>query len=378
MAPEKIIKLSSTQHRQQAVVCIVFDYDIELVRIVRQLEGIKWSQTLSCWYIPDDQFDFSRILDAFSEFALIDYSSLNTKTTKIIPAKNLFRNYTHRIITKLPQGYLEKLEQKRYSLSTQTTYIAYFKDFQHYFSENKLEDISIESINQYILKLIKINKISSSEQNQRINAIKFYYEKVLGREKQYFSIDRPRAASNLPKVLSKNEVQQILNQCNNLKHKCILALIYSAGLRRSELINLKITDIISERGQIRISGAKGNKDRYTLLSNWLLTSLREYYKQYKPQIWLFEGAAGVQYSATSIAHILKSASIKAGIKRNITPHMLRHSFATHLLEQGTDLRYIQELLGHSSSKTTEIYTHVSTKNISMIKNPLDDFFTNDG
>lgn len=378
MAPEKIIKLSSTQHRQQAVVCIVFDYDIELVRIVRQLEGIKWSQTLSCWYIPDDQFDFSRILDAFSEFALIDYSSLNTKTTKIIPAKNLFRNYTHRIITKLPQGYLEKLEQKRYSLSTQTTYIAYFKDFQHYFSENKLEDISIESINQYILKLIKINKISSSEQNQRINAIKFYYEKVLGREKQYFSIDRPRTASNLPKVLSKNEVQQILNQCNNLKHKCILALIYSAGLRRSELINLKITDIISERGQIRISGAKGNKDRYTLLSNWLLTSLREYYKQYKPQIWLFEGAAGVQYSATSIAHILKSASIKAGIKRNITPHMLRHSFATHLLEQGTDLRYIQELLGHSSSKTTEIYTHVSTKNISMIKNPLDDFFTNDG
>jgi len=147
-------------------------------------------------------------------------------------------------------------------------------------------------------------------------------------------------------------------------------------LRRSELINLKITDIISEREQIRIAGAKGNKDRYSLLSLKLLNELREYYKQYKPQYWLFEGTPGKQYSASSIVQILTKGCQLAGIKRRITPHVLRHSFATHLLEQGTDLRYIQELLGHSSTKTTEIYTHVSNKTMRQIKKPLDDFFEN--
>ena len=151
-------------------------------------------------------------------------------------------------------------------------------------------------------------------------------------------------------------------------------LIYSAGLRRSELLDLKIFDINSERMLININGAKGKKDRISLLSENTLRILREYYKEYKPKEYLFEGAKGGKYSPTSVAKVLKNAANKAGIKKTITPHMLRHSFATHLLEQGTDLRYIQELLGHSSSKTTEIYTHVSKKAINKIKNPVDDFF----
>ncbi|MGV8091055.1 MAG: tyrosine-type recombinase/integrase [Mangrovibacterium sp.] len=155
----------------------------------------------------------------------------------------------------------------------------------------------------------------------------------------------------------------------------ILSLIYSAGLRRSKLINLKITDIHSKRGLLRIEGAKGKKDRYSLLSTLLLGELRTYDKQYRPKLWLFEGpVAGTHYSPTSIAKILDKASVQAEIDRRVTPHMFRHSFATHLLEQGTDLRYIQELLGHSSSKTTEIYTHVSKRYIEGIKNPLDDIF----
>lgn len=267
---------------------------------------------------------------------------------------------------------MEKLEQKRYSISTRRTYEAYFKDFMHAFDHKELETINKDEINAYILRLIKTHNISPSQQNQRINAIKFYYEKVLGREKIYFDIDRPKGSKHLPQVISKTEVIKIIKQCNNIKHRCILSLIYSAGLRRSELINLVPSDILSERGQIRIRNAKGKKDRYSLLSPYLLRELRNYYKIYRPDKWLFEGQkSGTPYSPTSIRKILSRAALGAGIQRRVTPHMLRHSFATHLLEQGVDLRYIQVLLGHSSSKTTEIYTHVSTQSYQNIINPLD-------
>ena len=161
---------------------------------------------------------------------------------------------------------------------------------------------------------------------------------------------------------------------NNIKHRCILMLIYSAGLRRSELINLKISDIDSERMVVHIKGAKGKKDRISLLSENILHLLRDYYKIYKLRIYLFEGATGEKYSSSSVANSLKKSAQRAGIKKRVTPHVLRHSFAAHLLEQGTDLRYIQESLGHNSSKTTEIYTHVSKKAIDRIRNPIDDFF----
>ncbi len=176
----------------------------------------------------------------------------------------------------------------------------------------------------------------------------------------------------LPKVLSKSEVKRMIENTENIKHKCILALLYSTGLRRSELLSLRLMDIDSERMVINIKGAKGKKDRISLLSNDMLKMLREYYKKYTPKEYLFEGANGKQYSETSVSKILKNAAKRAGIRKNVTPHMLRHSFDTHLLEQGTDLRYIQELLGHKSSKTTEIYTHISIKAIENIKNPLDD------
>ncbi len=259
--------------------------------------------------------------------------------------------------------YKELLVLKRYSKNTQNIYCNYFKDFQIYFKKNKLEELSTKQINKYILNLIQLKNISISQQNQRINAIKFYYEKVLGKSKQYYKLYRPHKEHKLPKVLSKNEVKEILNSCNNIKHHCILILIYSAGLRRSELINLKVSDIDSERMVININGAKGKKDRVSLLSENTLSLLRKYYKECKPKQYLFEGMKGDKYSATSVAKVLKNAANKARIHKNVTPHMLRHSFAMHLLEQGTDLRYIQELLGHNSSKTTEIYTRVSKKNI---------------
>ncbi len=245
------------------------------------------------------------------------------------------------------------------------------KDFISAFRHKKPEDITKEEINAYILNLIRKKKISNAQQNQRISAIKFYYEKVLGREKTMYQLDRPRKTRALPKVLSEKEVLAILSNTTNLKHKAILATIYSAGLRRSELIGLRKQDIHTDRSMIYIRSAKGNKDRNTVLASSLEKLLHQYLISYKPNYWLFEGVDRKQYSATSIARILDRAVQKAGIERKVTPHMLRHSFATHLLEQGLNLRYIQSLLGHASPKTTQIYTHVSKAHLAKIKSPLD-------
>ncbi len=366
------IKLKLEEHRYKQFVTMYFVRNENLIGAVRSFPDVKWSSTKKCWYQPLSKFSFNAFCEKLQKIANIDYSELNIATTQETRTTKI-EEYSHRDTIILPKGYHEKLCQKRYSENTIRTYLAYFKDFANHFSNRDLPSISKEEINSYILNLITKKKISSSQQNQRINAIKFYYEAVLGKPREYYNIDRPRKTIRLPEVLSKNEVKQIISSCSNIKHKCILSLIYSSGLRRGELINLKLTDINSERGLVLIKGGKGNKDRNSIVSNALILQLREYYKEYKPKTWLFEGRSqNSKYSATSIAKILDNACSKAKIKRRVTPHMLRHSFATHLLEQGVDLRYIQELLGHSSSRTTEIYTHVSNKNLERIKNPLDD------
>jgi len=269
------------------------------------------------------------------------------------------------------ESYRNLLIQKRYSSATQKTYIAYFSDFCEEFSSKHIDMITKDEINAYILKLIKSRNISSSQQNQRINAIKFYYEKVLGKNKEYYNIYRPKTEKKLPTVLSEDEISKLLSSVANLKHKTILSLIYSGGLRISEAINLKIEDIDSHRNLIHIHAGKGKKDRTTLLSPKILILLRKYYKQYKPKLYLFEGQNGGKYSAKSIQNVFKRTLQKSNIAKPATVHTLRHSFATHLLEHGTDLRYIQELLGHNSSKTTEIYTHITKKGLNGIQSPLE-------
>ena len=194
----------------------------------------------------------------------------------------------------------------------------------------------------------------------------------MGGQRKFYFIDRPNKEKTLPSVLSTQEVIDILKQTENIKHKAILMTIYSAGLRISESINLKFKDIDSDRMQIRVEQGKGKVDRYSLLSVRTLMILREYYKQYRPTVWLFEGVKkGEQYSTRSIQQIFQDAVHKAGITKDVSVHTLRHSFATHLLENGTDLRYIQSLLGHANSKITEIYTHITTKGFDQIKSPMD-------
>lgn len=311
-------------------------------------------------YIPAAIFRLSDFYDRYSPHAYIDYSRVYVRHPK--PK----REYT------LPEGYLELLERKRYSPSTIKTYRAYFSDFMEYHKGRNIDRLKVADINKYILYLVNEKKISVSQQNMRINAIKFYYEQVKGGQRQYYGgITRAKEYKSLPEVLSRNEVARILACLSNRKHRCMISLIYSAGLRRSELLNLTPKDIISERMLVRIMG-KGRKCRYSLLSEKLLKELREYFKEYRPQKWLFEGETpGEQYSASALVKILKEAASRAGIKHRVHVHMLRHSFATHLLEQGTDLRTIQELLGHNDIKTTSIYLHVTSAHKSSIPNPLD-------
>lgn len=265
------------------------------------------------------------------------------------------------------------MRSKRYSENTIKTYLDATKSFLVFFNGKKCAEITNEDVvvynNDYIIK----NKLSASYQNQVVNAIKLFFLTVQDRKIEIESIHRPKRAKVLPNVLSKQEVKLILEAHCNIKHRAMLSLIYSCGLRRSELLNLKISDIDSKRNIVIIKQAKGKKDRIAPLSPKVLELLREYYKSYKPSVWLFEGQVkGVPYSEKSLQSILKQALNKVGITKPVSLHWLRHSYATHLLESGTDLRYIQELLGHSRSRTTEIYTHVSTKSLQQIKSPFDD------
>jgi len=271
------------------------------------------------------------------------------------------------------EAFKSYMNYRRYSKNTIKTYCDSLQIFFKFNATENLEQLTIEHLikfnNEHILK----NNYSASYQNQVINAIKLFYRNRFNKTMEVDFIQRPRREKRLPNVLSKLEVKSILESPINLKHRAMLSLIYACGLRRSELLNLTLKDVLSDRHLLFIRQSKGKKDRMLPISDKLISMLREYYRAYKPKTWLFEGQnPGEQYSERSLQLVLNQALNKARINKPVTLHWLRHSYATHLLENGTDLRYIQELLGHSSSKTTEIYTHVSTHSIQKIKSPFDD------
>jgi site-specific recombinase XerD len=343
--------------------------------MIKELPHLSWSDEFGMYYIPNKKENINLIFNLFRGVVWINtsyfFEKSNAHQLDEVFDVEWFRNRNKPNDYRLcPALYLDKLEIKRYSNNTVKSYVSAFERFINYFRSKPIDDLDELDIRTYIKYLIQTNS-SNSYVNLSINSIKFYYEIVLGMPNRFYDIERPRKEKKLPKVLSMQEVRDLIDATSNIKHRCILSLLYSAGLRRSELLNLKPLDIDSKRMIIKINDAKGKKDRYTLLADSTLADLRNYYKAYRPQNYLFEGLQKAQYSATSIVKIITKASAAAGIRKHVTPHTLRHSFATHLLENGTDLRYIQILLGHSSTKTTEIYTHVATKNFISIKNPLD-------
>ena len=268
-------------------------------------------------------------------------------------------------------NYIKILKSKDYNVSTVKTYQQHFKRFLNYFNGEEPEDIPFAEIRQYILYLVETIKCSESVQNNTINAIKIYYNSVLNKPIDDFYIPRPRRAKTIPKILNESEVTRILKSIDDLRDKCMIFLIYSAGLSPSEVIYLKITDVDSDEMRIFISSAKGNKDRYVILSDKLLKLLREYFKKYRPREWLFESNPGLRYSKRNLQKSFQIAVKKSVITKPATLTILKNSFAVHLLEKGFDVRYIQQMLGHKHAKTTMKYLRVSKRDLSVIQSPLD-------
>jgi len=375
----KTIEIQALIHNNTNRLGLYFAADQELNNIIKTFTDAKWSQTHKCWHIANNRNNLKELFRVFKGKAYVNADALFLpKPTASLPAKPAEKFVP---VGELDANHFKKIAQfkdwlssRRYSPNTIKTYTDALRTFLKFFHNKPINEINNQDLIRFNNDYILHNNYSSSFQNQVVNAIKLFFRKIENTQLEVDLIHRPKREKKLPNVLSKEEVQSILKNTINIKHKAALSLIYSCGLRRSELLNLKLKDIDSKRNLLIIRKAKGNKDRIVPLSTKVLELLRTYYKQYKPKEYLFEGQNGaLQYSEQSLRKVLKNSLVLSKINKPVSLHWLRHSYATHLLESGTDLRYIQEILGHKSSKTTEIYTYVSTKSLQKIKSPIDDF-----
>jgi integrase/recombinase XerD len=343
---------------------IRFGYHPDIIERVRLMQGALFSRSNGAWHV-----EYSEGMVRYAELVLREFGAIVNNIPAPEPDPLEFSMRAE--IWKQVHQFVQYLNHKRYSPSTIKSYSEAIKTF--FLETAKLpEQVTHEDIIAYSNKL-RDRGLSATVQNQMASGLKLFYSRIHNRLIDIDKIERPRREKKLPNVLSKEEVKKILSVSGNLKHRCILSLIYACGLRRSELINLQPQDLDSQRGLLIVRQSKNKRDRVVPIPVSLIEQLRDYYKSFRPVKWLFEGMVPAErYSEQSLQSLFKHAVQKAGIKKPATLHWLRHSYATHLLEKGTDIRYIQVLLGHKSSKTTEIYTHVSTRNIQNISSPFDD------
>ncbi|MFP5471801.1 MAG: site-specific tyrosine recombinase/integron integrase [Bacteroidia bacterium] len=374
----KTIEIKPLLHQNTNRLGLYFTADQELNSIVKTFTDAKWSQTHKCWHIANNRTNLKELFRVFKGKAYVNADALflpkpkekvlAKPIEKTIPTGEL--NAEH--FKKIAQ-FKDWLSSRRYSPNTIKTYTDALRTFLKFYHAKPITEINNQDLIRFNNEYILHNGFSSSFQNQVVNAIKLFFSKIENTKLDVDLVHRPKREKKLPNVLSKEEIKQILEAPTNIKHKTMLCLIYACGLRRGELIDLTIKSIDSKRGIINIRQSKGKKDRIVPISDKTVDMLREYYTMFKPKKYLFEGQySETKYSEKSLQSVLKQSLEKANINKPVTLHWLRHSYATHLLESGTDLRYIQELLGHNSSKTTEIYTHVSTKSLQKIKSPFDD------
>lgn len=356
-----MIILTRLHHKGQACISITGKFDNKILHAIKAIPGRLFSITYRCWYLPYNEANLELLQSTLRR--VTDVSIQNEMKWTDAPSPGYE--------PKVPERFHELLLTRGYTEATQRNYEAQLLLFIRFISPRAIEQVTEEDIHRYLLHLVKDKKASLSTQNQAINAIKFYVEQVRHGDRKTYHVERPRKAWKLPEVLSKQEVKALLQCTGNIKHHCILLLLYSAGLRLSELLNLKWQDIDYGRKVVHVKCGKGKKDRITLLSEICYVALMEYRDKYGPVSWIFEGSYKNKYSSRSVNNIIKKYAEKARITKQISAHTLRHSFATHLLEQGTDLRYIQALLGHESSKTTERYTHMTTAGFEKLISPLD-------
>jgi len=353
----KNYQFSTGEHQNKNVIFAHFQYNSLLHKELKEkFPTAKWNGLKKCWYLPD-------VNSIRNEIGMPPRTDMG----------KVLVNQIHPVNQAALKRMHETLLLKSYSPNTIKTYCVEFAQLLYLLKDKHVDTLTPERLRSYFLYCATKLKLSENIIHSRINAIKFYFEQVLHREKIFFEeIPRPKKKALLPKVISKSDIVKLFAQVENPKHSLMLKLCYGMGLRVSEIVNLKITDIDSGRMQVRIEAAKGKKDRCVTLPSSILEELRDYYRAYRPKIYLFEGQYGGQYAIRSVQAVFQNAMQKAKINKSVGIHGLRHSYATHLLECGTDMFFIQKLLGHNNIKTTEIYAKVSNRQLGNIKSPLDD------
>lgn len=363
MASLPVVHIHQKKHREKLQLVFQFAYNEDLIALVKTIPGARWSQRLKSWYVLDSEKHLALVKRTFNGKAKLDL--------RLLKAKRPFVRELHDGQRELLNDFYKFLKGKRYSKSTIDTYTNFVADFVSFYREKPLKDLNNRAVEVFIEEVFIDRRYSISTQRQFISALKLFVVFCPDTQINDLQLERPKKSKKLPRVLSQEEVLRLIQCTPNLKHRAILALIYSCGLRISELIALRLTDFYVERKQLIIRNAKGRKDRYVSLADSFLPLLSNYYQTYRPKIYFVEGQGGGPYAAESVRHFLRRSCKRAKLGKRVTPHTLRHSYATHLLENGVDIRYIQSLLGHAKPETTMIYTHVARKDLMEIPNPLD-------
>lgn len=380
-----------TDENSELRIELLFTKSQFLQQAVKKVKGIKWNSVKACWHIACSKVCFDELCKKMEDVAYIDKKLLRAQLNKIKAAQQKGVNEQKPVAPKsamllhtvshynlqLLNTVMEHLQLKGYSTSTQKTYRNEIAVFLQTLKNVKADGLEIAAIKRYIHDCIHKQQLSENTIHSRLNALKFLYEQVLGHERFFVELPRPKKHLQLPKVLGEEELRRLFASPRNLKHKAILFVAYSAGLRVSEVINLRLQDIDRERKQLFIHCSKGKKDRYVRLSPMVLDVLEQYYKmsEVKPVNYVFEGTEkGKPYTSRSAQQIFTDAKNKAGILKSLSFHNLRHSFATHLLEKGVDVLFIKEILGHFNIETTQRYLHVKKEFLINIESPLDDLY----
>lgn len=348
------LRLELMEHRGGLYLAIRGWMETKAYDAVKAIPGTRYSATHKCWLVPSSDEATGKLIRLLRCYHEVDLPSQLTSP-----------------LIQLPDGYHEHLVRVRYSEATIDTYESQLRQFIAWLQPRTLNDLNDRVIEEYLLFIADEKASSISTQNTAINAIKFYLEKVHRGERKVYYVDRPRKESKLPHVLTQDEVKALINVTKNVKHRCMLMVLYSTGVRMSELLRLRWRDFDESKLQVFVNGGKGRKDRMTITSKKAIEYIKYYMSLYKPRHYLFEGPSNGPYSPRSVNQVIHKSSDAANIRKRVSAHTLRHSFATHLLEDKVDIRYIQLLMGHESSKTTERYTHMTTKGFKHIKSPLD-------
>ncbi|WP_457617782.1 tyrosine-type recombinase/integrase [Lutibacter sp.] len=363
------VLLKKAIHRNKIRLLVIFKYDDSIKSIVKSIGGFTWSQTLRAWYTNFSSENIELLKEALQHNVIFKLDSSIFKHLKLKPIRKN-RNLND-VSIQIIDTYEKYLIGKRYSESTIKTYVTFIAYFLDYVGDIPVSEITNRTVELFIEDVFIPRKYSISTHRQLISAVKLFKAFYPECKIDEIQLKRPKKSKILPIVLSKEEIVDLLRFTKNLKHRAVLAMIYSAGLRISELINLELRNIDIDRRQILIKNSKGRRDRNIILAESFIPLLYNYLNSYTPKIYFVEGKPGEKYSTESIRSFLKRSCKLANITKCVTPHTLRHSYATHLLENGIDLRYIQELLGHAKPETTMIYTHVSKKDLLKIESPLD-------